>query len=116
MATRLGDRLRAARRRWFVGREAERQLFRFWMARDTYQDVSSTQSLVFINAVRHYLTAPGLAVHFFPVAQPEFWEPIFAYADLTRCEEADYEVGGRRYGTYWHDWRTVPPMAWLQLL
>src|SRR5215212_1925060 len=28
MATRLGERLRAARRRWFVGREAERQLFR----------------------------------------------------------------------------------------
>src|SRR5215207_8776208 len=28
MVSRLGERLRAARRRWFVGREAERQLFR----------------------------------------------------------------------------------------
>jgi hypothetical protein len=91
-------------------------LFRHWMARDTYQDVSSTQSIAFINAVRHYLTAPGLACHFFPVDRPEFWEPVFAYADLARCEEADFELGGRRYGVYWHDWRVVPPMAWLQLL
>src|SRR3712207_9455935 len=28
MSMRIGDRLRAARRRWFVGREAERDLFR----------------------------------------------------------------------------------------
>src|SRR3712207_1622431 len=28
MAVRLGERLRAARRRWFVGREVERELFR----------------------------------------------------------------------------------------
>ena len=42
--------------------------------------------------------------------------PVFACADLTRVPEADFGVGGRRYGMYWHDWRTVPPTAWLQLL
>src|SRR5436190_23792828 len=73
-------------------------LFRFWMARDTYQGVSAAQSLIFINAVRHYLT-PGLAFHFFPVADAEFWAPLFAYADLARLPEADYEIGGHRYGT-----------------
>jgi hypothetical protein len=91
-------------------------LFRFWMGRDTYQAVSSAQSLAFLNAVRLYLSTPGLAVHFFACAEPAFWEPVFAYADLARVPEADFEVGGRRYGMYWHDWRVVPPMAWLQLL
>ncbi|HZY40614.1 MAG TPA: ATP-binding protein, partial [Anaerolineae bacterium] len=43
-------------------------LFRFWLARDTYQAVSPTQSLIFVNIVRHYLTTPGLAYTFFPAA------------------------------------------------
>src|SRR5262249_11101110 len=71
--------------------------------------------LIFINAVRHYLT-PGLVFHFFPVADPEFWAPLFAYADLARLPEADFEIGGQRYGAYGHDWRAVPPMPWLALL
>jgi hypothetical protein len=91
-------------------------LFRFWMARNTYQAVSPTQSLIFVNAVQHYLTTPGLAYTFFPCAEPEFWASMFAYADLARIPEADFEVGGRRYGVYGHDWRAVPPLAWLTLL
>jgi hypothetical protein len=91
-------------------------LFRFWMARDTYQAVSPIQSLAFINCVLHYLTTPGLAFIFFPCADPDFWVPVFAYADLNRLTEADFEVGGRWYGMYGHDWRAVPPVAWLNLL
>lgn len=90
--------------------------FRFWMARDTYQAVSSLQSALFVNAVRHYLTMPGLAYTFFPCADPDFWAPMFAYADLARIPEVDFEVGGRRYGVYGHDWRAVSPTAWLALL
>jgi hypothetical protein len=91
-------------------------LFRFWLGRETYQDVSLVQSLVFLNAVRHYLTTPGLAHTFFPCADPDFWAPMFAYADLTRLPTADFEVGAWRYGMYGHDWRTVPPITWLALL
>jgi hypothetical protein len=91
-------------------------LFRFWMARNTYQAVSPIQSLIFVNAVQHYLTTPGLAYTLFPCADPEFWASMFAYADLTRITEADFEVGGRHYGVYGHDWRVVPPIAWLALL
>lgn len=91
-------------------------LFRFWMARDTYQAVSAMQSLLFGNVAQHYLTAPGLAFTFFPTADPDFWTPMFAYVDLMRLSEADFEVGGRRYGVYAHDWRVTPPMAWLDLL
>ena len=40
-----------------------------------------------------------------------------SYADLARLPQADFEVDGRRYGVYYgHDWRAVPPAAWLQLL
>jgi hypothetical protein len=91
-------------------------IFRFWMADDTYQAVSAVQSLIFVHMVRHHLTTPGLAFTFVPCAEPEFWAPICTYAGLTRLPEADFEVDGRRYGVYGHDWRAVPPMAWLQLL
>jgi hypothetical protein len=90
--------------------------FRFWMAGDTYQAVSSLQSLIFIHVVRHYLTTTGLGFTFFPCARPDFWAPVFAYADLARIPDADFVVGGRSYGVYGHDWRVMPPAAWLALL
>lgn len=91
-------------------------LFRFWMARDTYQAVSPTQSLIFINFVHHHRLTAGLAFTFFPCAEPDFWAAMFAYADLARISQADFEVGGRRYGVYGHDWRVVTPAAWQDLL
>jgi hypothetical protein len=91
-------------------------LFRFWMAEDTYQAVSSVQSQIFVQMVRHYLVTPGLAYTFLPCAEPDFWAPIFAYADLTRLPNLDFSVDGRRYGVYGHSWRAVPPTAWLALM
>ena len=91
-------------------------LFRFWMAGDTYQSVSSVQSLCFVQAVNHYLTTHGLAFTFFPAADAEFWALVFDYADLAHLAEADFVVNGRRHGVYGHDWRAVPPLAWLTLL
>jgi hypothetical protein len=88
-------------------------LFRFWMAADTYQAVSPSQSLIFVKIVQQYLTTAGLAFTFLPCADADFWMAIFSYAGATRIKEADFEVGGRRYGTYCHDWRVVPPLAWL---
>ena len=90
--------------------------FRFWMARDTYQDVSAMQRLLFANIAQHYLSTPRLAFTFFPVADADFWTQAFAYFELTRLEAADYEINGRRYGTSAHDWRVMPLMAWLELL
>jgi hypothetical protein len=86
------------------------------MGRDAYQAVSPVQSMVFISAVRHYLTTPGLVFTFFPCAVPDFWAPMFAYADLARLASADYEIGGRRYGMFGHNWRATPPTQWLALL
>src|ERR1051325_6484244 len=82
-------------------------LFRFWMSRESYQGVSPIQSLIFIQVAKHYLTTPGLAFTFFPCAEPDFWSAILSYAELTRYPEADFEVGGKRYGVYGHDWRAM---------
>jgi hypothetical protein len=90
--------------------------FRFWMAADTYQAVSPTQTLLFGNVAQHYLTAPGLAFSFFACAEADFWEPLFAHLDLARLREVEFVVGGRTYGVFGHDWRVTPPLAWLDLL
>jgi hypothetical protein len=90
--------------------------FRFWMARDTYQAPSACQALLFVHMVRHYLTTPGLAFAFFQCSQPDVYEPVLEYADVHRLPAADFSVGERRYGAFGHDWRAVPPMAWLSLL
>ncbi len=90
--------------------------FRFWMARDTYQAISLVQGLLGMSMIRHYLTTPGLAFTFFPTADPAFWAPLCAYTDIARIAEADFATDGRSYGVYGHDWRVVPPVAWLALM
>ncbi len=90
-------------------------LFRFWMAKDSYQDVSAVQSLIFVNMVRHYLSG-GLAFSFLPVADPDFWLPAFTYVDIQRIMSADYTVGDRTFGVYGHDWRIRPPISWLEFM
>jgi hypothetical protein len=91
-------------------------LFRFWMDKDEYQNVGATQSLIFVQAARHYLTTPQLAFTFFPCAAPEFWSLGFGYADLEWVKAADFEVEGHHYGTFCHDWRSRPVLAWIDLL
>lgn len=90
-------------------------VFRFWMAQDTHQSISPLQSSMFLTIVQYYFT-PGLAVSFLAVAQPEFWKPAFTYADLQHVPELDFAVNGVPFGWYFHDWRTRPPLAWLELL
>lgn len=91
-------------------------MFRFWLARDSYQAVSAIQSLIFINIALYYVNTPGLAFTFLLCADPDFWEPPFSYMDLQRIDAAAFSLGGRRFGVFGHDWRTTPPLAWLDLL
>lgn len=90
--------------------------FRFWMAADSYQDVSPAQSILFVNIVRYYLATPGLAFTFLYCAAPDFWMPGLAYGDIHRLPEADFSLGQRRFGMFGHDWRACPPLAWLELM
>lgn len=89
---------------------------RFWLERDRYQGISPVQSLVGVQLVRHIMTTPGLAYSFLVFSDPDFWSALAFYADFERLAEADFEVGGRRYGVYGHDWRVRPLTAWLNLL
>lgn len=90
--------------------------FRFWMAEETYQSVSSVQSLIFLAVVKYYLTTPHLAFTFFSCAMPEFWAPMLGYANLVRLPEADFSAGERHFGVYGHDWRAESPARWLSIL
>jgi hypothetical protein len=91
-------------------------LIRYWLARDTYQSVSPVQSMIATQLARHFLTTPGLAVTLMPFARPAEWEAFCAYADQRRAPSADFTVGGRRYASFQHDWRLMPPAAWVARL
>ena len=91
-------------------------LFRFWMARDTYQSVSPVQSLIFIRQVRHYLQTPALAHTALVCRDPDTWGDLFAYAGMERLDEEGIPVGDRTFALYGHDWRAQPPAQWLDQL
>ena len=91
-------------------------LVRFWMAQDTYQGVSPTQSLIFMAALQQHRNTPGIAFTFVPCADPDSYFASFAYADFERIPQVDFVVGEQRYGVYGHDWRVVSPMAWQERL
>jgi hypothetical protein len=93
---------------------------RFWMARDTYQEVSPIQSLVIVEAFRHFLASGvRVALTFFACRDPKFWEPVLEYVDIERIESADFSLGDNspiRYGVFGHDWRQMPTTEWLDRL
>lgn len=91
-------------------------LYRFWMVDRTYQATSPTQSLIFINVLQQLRYLSGIAYTFISCAQPEVWSNLLTDADFARLTEADFEVDGRFYGVYGHDWRVVSPAAWQDLL
>lgn len=91
-------------------------LARFWLAHDSYQDVSPIQSRIFLYLVQHALTTPRLAYTLIACADPDFWANVFTYIHFARIQAADFVVGDRRYGVYGHDWRTRPALAWLQMV
>lgn len=90
-------------------------LFRYWMAADTHQAVSDLQSSIFLAVVQYYFR-PGLAISMLCLIQPEFWAQGLNYADLHHLKEIDFMVNDVPFGWYYHDWRTRPPLAWLDLL
>lgn len=90
-------------------------LFRFWMAADTYQEVSPLQSSMFLGIVQYYFT-PGLAISGLACAFPGFWKKVLGYAGLQHDPELDFETNGTSFGWFLHDWRQRPPLAWFSLM
>lgn len=88
---------------------------RFWMGRDTYQAPSPALNLAAINSTIDWMTRPQLAWNFIVTADPGFHQPHFTSINMRRSPEADFEVGGRHYGLFTHDWRVDPASAWLRM-
>jgi hypothetical protein len=86
---------------------------RFWMHRERYQAVTAAMNLTAMNVVTQCVTDPNLAWNFVTMADPDFWLPHFTGVNFPRAAEADFEVGGRRYGVFAHDWRVEPAAEWI---
>ncbi len=91
------------------------QIARFWMGREAYQ-TPLTHNLITLNTVVIWQTTPHLAWTFCCTADPAFWEELFTYINFCRVAEADFEVGGRRYGGFAHDWRAEPLAVWREIV
>jgi hypothetical protein len=90
-------------------------VFRQWMGREHFQNVSTVQSAIFLGIVQYYFS-PGLAVSMLSCSYPEFWKQVLNYADLHHVHELDYTTGEMPHGWYMHDWRQRPPLEWLELM
>lgn len=100
-------------RRYGPTRPGEEMAFlRFWMGQQTYQAVSPFLNLTAVSNTTYWVTHPKLAWTFLSMADPDFMQPHFTGISFQRSPEADFEVGGRRYGIFSHDWRVEPAAAW----
>jgi hypothetical protein len=90
-------------------------LTRFVVDREGYQGPSPTLNATPVATLLRYLDTPRLAWDFLALYEPEPWDEYFALADLPRAPGADFQVGGRRYGLYGHDFRRVPVDALMEL-
>jgi hypothetical protein len=86
---------------------------RYFVGREQYQD-HATHNRVAMVATMHWLTTPRLAWCFAATADPEHWRPMFEAIRFPRAEDADFTVGGHRYGLFVHDWRIDPPLVWVE--
>jgi hypothetical protein len=84
---------------------------RFVVDKMAYQEPSPTLNAVPILTLQRQLTIPHLAYDFVTLAEPDRWEEYFLAADLPRARGADFDVDGRRYGLFAHDFRAVPVEA-----
>ena len=89
---------------------------RFVVDRDAYQGPSPTFNATPMLTMQRYLSTPNLAWDFLTLAEPEQWDAYFAAADMPRAADADFWVGGRRYGLFAHDFRQVPVGSLLELV
>ena len=86
---------------------------RWWMHAEAYQAVTAAINLTAMHVVSHCISRPGMAWNFVAMAEPSFWAAHFDGVNFARVAEADFEVAGRRYGVFAHDWRIEPPADWM---
>jgi hypothetical protein len=86
---------------------------RWWMHCEAYQAVTAAINLTAMHVVSRCVTQPGMAWNFVAMADPAFWDEHFRGVNFPRAAAADFEIDGRLYGVFAHDWRIEPPADWL---
>ena len=66
--------------------------------------------------MREWLGRPRLTWYYIVFADPDAGAPLMGYVDYQRAPDADFEVGGRRYGVFARDWRRGGAGDWLDLM
>lgn len=91
-------------------------LARFFMdGGATYQQSSPVCNHLGLSSSQRWLTDPHLSWMFLAFRDPGYYRDYMTYYDY-RPVDAAYEVGGRTYGVYAHDWREVGAARWLELV
>jgi hypothetical protein len=91
--------------------------FRTFMDAEAYQAPSRSFNVAAILSVQHYVSRPRLAWDFIGGwADADSIAPFMAHIDYARVPGADFEIGGRRYGVFAHDWRRTGLEEWLELM
>jgi DNA-binding winged helix-turn-helix (wHTH) protein len=96
-------------------RPGERVLYgRFWMDANRHQEITQAFTVAAAISSQSWI-GPDVGWSFLAMAQPDLMEPMFTEIRMWRVPEADFEVGGRRYGVFSHNWRRESADAWLRL-
>ena len=89
-------------------------LARFLIDRDAYQAPSRSFNVQAIRSTQEWLGRPRLSWYYIALANADAMAQPMAYVYFDRAPEADFEVGGRRYGVFAHDWRRFGGADWLE--
>ena len=65
--------------------------------------------------VRLFFT-PGLTQSYIVHENPEQWDPIQEYSFFGRVAGSEFEMDGRRFAAYGHNWREQPAIDYLVAL
>ena len=90
---------------------------RFFLDRVAYQQPSVSQNLITVLHTQTLFRRARPSWDLIGVYEDgDFWEPLLNHIDYHRAREAEYEVGGRRYAVFAHDWRRRDLESWLTLM
>lgn len=87
---------------------------RFWMDSERHQDLTQVFTVVAATCSQSWI-APTVAWSFVAMAEPVVAEPMLTEIHMWRACGAEFEIDGRRYGVFGHDWRAEPAHEWLRL-
>ncbi len=79
------------------------------------QSQSPAVPLVMSGHVRLFFT-PGLTQSYIVHENPEQWDPIQEYSFFGRVAGSEFEMDGRRFAAYGHNWREQPAIDYLVAL